>query len=156
MEFIYCLLYLLFISLLIYFVGRVYPRKAINPNVFPFCTFKKEKNGKIYQKFKVRKLKKIYPDASKLAHKIIAKIPEKSLKSPTEKQLTILIYESCVAEITHVVAIILGAFCPIISITHGTILSTLYILFNLPAIIIQRFNRPCYKSALLKITQRGI
>ena len=54
------------------------------------------------------------------------------------------------------VAIILGAFCPIISITHGTILSTLYILFNLPAIIIQRFNRPRYKSALLKITQRGI
>lgn len=58
-------------------------------------------------------------------------------------QIPILIKETCIAEATHVLAAILGFGCVFIwEGIGGWIVSIAFLLFNLPFVIIQRFNRP--------------
>ena len=61
MEFIYCIMYLLVASIVIYFLGRIIPYKWINENKFPFKSFAFEKDGKLYEKLKIKSGKISYP-----------------------------------------------------------------------------------------------
>jgi len=142
-KFIYWLAYILTITILIYIIGRVFPRKWIKEEKFPFYSFGFEKNGKIYNKIKVKNWKTKYPDASKIMHKIFPKIPEKKLDEKTPEKIYILIKESCVAETTHIISIILGFLGLLFwKSIYCVILTLLYAIFQIPAIIIQRYNRP--------------
>ena len=152
MRFFYCFLYLLSISVIIYVCGRLFPRKWIRENKFPFSCRKFEKNGKIYEKIKIRKWKTKYPDASLIMHKIFKKIPKKRMDLRAELKLPVLIKESCVAEATHTVAAILGFGCVFIWKKCGIFIAIAYALANLPAIFIQRYNRPRYAQNLSKLT----
>lgn len=149
MEYLYCVIYLVSISLIVWFIGRIFPRKWIRENAFPFRSFAFEKGGKIYEKIKIRKWKTKFPDASVLLHKIIKKIPIKRMENRSANKVSILIKESCVAEATHVIALVLGFVCLRIKRGFGgAILSILYALPNIPPILIQRYNRPRLKKAL--------
>ena len=83
-KFIYWLAYMLAITVGIYVIGRIFPRKWIKEDKFPFRSFAFEKNGKIYDKIKIKKWKTKWPDASMVIHKIIPQIPVKRFddKSP--------------------------------------------------------------------------
>lgn len=134
--------YILCTSVVVFILGRVYPRKWIFENRFPFKSFRFEKDGRIYNKINIMKWKTKLPDASVIITKIIpCFMPRKRLDQ--NNQIPILIKETCIAEITHVLAAILGFGCVFIwEGVGGWIVSIAFLLFNIPFIIIQRFNRP--------------
>lgn len=151
MGFLYCFLYLLCLTLAIYGLGRLFPRRWIDAEKFPFRTYSFEKNGKLYEKIGVRKWKEKWPDASRLLHKIVKKIPSKTLGKEAEKKIPVLLKESCVAEGTHVFALIFGFACIWIwRHVGGVLFAFIYALINIPPIIIQRYNRP----RLLRVYER--
>lgn len=153
-KFIYWFAYMLTITVVIYVIGRVFPRKWIKEDKFPYRSFKFEKNGKIYDKIKIKNWKAKYPDASLIMHKIIPKIPVKRIDTKYPDKVKVLIKESCIAETTHVFGIMLGCFAlffwtSVISI----ILTILYAIVQIPPILIQRYNRPRLKKSLCLITK---
>lgn len=149
MQLIYCLIYLFSISVIIYVVGRFFPRKWIYENRFPFKSFKFEQQGKIYDKLKIKKWKTKLPDASLIFHKIVAIIPKKRIDDNKKDNIPVLIKETCIAESNHFFAAILGFFC--VKIWHNTggiIVSVCFAFANIPFILIQRYNRPRLMRAL--------
>lgn len=148
-KFIYWLAYMLTITVGIYIIGRIFPRKWIKEDKFPFRSFAFEKNGRIYDKIKIKKWKTKWPDASKLIHKIIPCIPVKRFDEKSPKKVKTLIKESCVAETTHIVAFVLGFFAIFLwGSVLGVLLTIVYALANIPPILIQRYNRPRLMRAL--------
>jgi len=156
MGFVYSLIYLISISAVIFLIGRFFPRRWIFENKFPFRSFTFEKDGKIYEKIKVRKWKTIWPDASMLLYRVFPKhYPKKRLENNDASKIPVLIKESCIAESTHMVAGILGFVCiPIWHGVGGIIISILYFLANVPSIVIQRYNRPRLKKSLYLVEKR--
>ena len=135
MEFLYCVLFLICSGILIFFIGRIYPRKWINEKAFPFKSYKFENNGKFYNKFKIKKWKTKLPDASVIISKIIPGfMPKKRLDKNPKEKIKVLIKESCVAEMTHAVSAIVGWFCVKIWSKYGFYMSVLWTCFNLPFI----------------------
>ena len=148
---LYCIIYLATISVVIYVVGRIYPRKLIFENAFPFKSFSFEKNGLIYEKIKIKKWKTKLPDASLFFNKLF---PRYVMKKRIKKRSSIpaLIKETCIAESTHLIACILGFGCvKIWKKRGGFIISLLYCVFNIPFILIQRYNRPRLKRTLSRM-----
>lgn len=142
MRFLKTIRYILYTSIILFLLGRLFPRKWIFENKFPFKSFKFERNGRIYNKIHIMKWKTKLPDASLIITKLLPKfMPKKRLDA--ESKFSILIKETCIAEATHVLAAILGFGCVFIwEGVGGWIMSLLFLLFNLPFVIIQRFNRP--------------
>lgn len=153
MYFIKCILYLLIISIIVFFIGRFFPRKWINENKFPFKSFQWEKSGKIYDNIGIKKWKTKLPDASIVLNKIIPKIyPKKRMNNKEIKKAEVLLKESCVAEGTHKVVSILGFGCILIWKSFGGVtISIIFYLFNVPFVLIQRYNRPRFMKAVKKI-----
>lgn len=124
--------------------GVLYPRRYIKTDSFPFNSFRWENNGRIYEKIYVTKWKKKVPDLSKHLKLLYPKVLN---THPTSKQIDRLIRESCVAEAVHLLLILL---CPLITCyikgVAGKVYMILYALGNVPYIIIQRYNRPKFKS----------
>lgn len=150
MAFINSIIYLALTSLVVFFIGRFYPRNQINENAFPFRSFKFEKDGKVYEKIKIRKWKTVWPDASTVLHRFLPKhYPKKRLENNDSKKIPLLIKESCVAEATHSIVAIIGFGCiAICRKRSGVILSIINFIINIPPIIIQRYNRPRLKRTL--------
>lgn len=142
MQFLKTIHYILCVSIAVFILGRVFPRKWIFEDRFPFKSFEFEKGGRIYNKIGIMKWKTKLPDASVIITKIIPKfMPRKRIDQ--DNQIPILIKETCVAEATHVLVSFLGFGCVFIwNGIGGWIVSIAFLLFNIPFIIIQRFNRP--------------
>lgn len=155
MKFLYCLLYLLIMSIIVFLLGRIIPRKWINENKFPFKLFKWEEEGFIYNKFKIKKWKTKLPDASLLLNKIIPSLyPTKRMKLTEREKAKILVKESCIAEGTHKVVSILGIFCIYIWKSFGGVtVSIIFYLFNVPFVLIQRYNRPRLQKLSNKLNE---
>ena len=153
-NFIRCAAYLVAISALIYILGRLLPYSAIREDSFPFASRPFERQGRFYLKLGVKRWKPFYPDASIVIHKIIKAVPEKNLKGPSAGKLQVLIKESCKAELTHLLALFAAIPCPIFFSWPGAILGGLYFLINLPAIVIQRYNRPRLLRAAARLLQK--
>jgi glycosyl-4,4'-diaponeurosporenoate acyltransferase len=153
MKFLYCFLYLIIVSIIVFLIGRIFPRNWINENCFLFKSFKWEKEGKVYEKLKIKKWKTKLPDASILLSRIIPKLyPTKRMKNSEKEKAIILVKESCVAEGTHKVVSILGFFCIYIWKSIGGLsVAVVFYLFNVPFILIQRFNRPRLKKLANKL-----
>ena len=156
MDWLYSAIIILGSGLLVFILGRIFPRSWINPYNFYFKAWKWEKEGKIYEKIKIKKWKTKWPDFSNIITKILPKImPKKRLDVSAVQKLPILIKESCVAETTHTICFVLG-FIPI-AIWPGVasaVLSLLWALTHIPPIIIQRYNRPRFKEMLNKVTKQ--
>ena len=141
MKLLNCVLYLVLTALIGFLAGRIIPKKWLNPHAGIFCSFKFEQDGKLYEKLGIRKWQKRVPDMSRIFPSLM---PPKNLSGHYEARLPLMIEETCMAEATHIVMSFVGIGCLWICPGFGGILLTLIdiLLFNLPFILIQRYNRP--------------
>ena len=150
--FINCLIFLIISGLIIFFIGRLIPRRFIKENKYPYKSFLVEKNGEIYNKINIKRWKTKLPDASVIVSKLFKKLkikfpykffPVKRINRYDKESINILIKESCIAETNHILAGIIGFGCTMIwKNIGGWIISILYFLWNVPFVLIQRYNRP--------------
>lgn len=136
-----CFLYLATISLGFFFLGRLFPKKLIRYERFPFRTFQFERNGEFYRCFGVRRWQNKLPDMSRIFPRLM---PSKKLPSSiTSENMESMIRETCIAELTHSLLCVMGFGCVLIwKGIGGWTISLLYLIGNLPFNIIQRYNRP--------------
>lgn len=136
-----CFRYLITMSIITFFVGRVLPKKWFCYDRFPYRVYSFEKGGEIYNRINIRSWQKKVPDMSKVFTHIM---PPKKLTSENCKNMPRMIQETCVAEFIHAVNCILGFYClKIFPGIGGIIVVFIYaVVFNLPYILIQRYNRP--------------
>lgn len=139
-------------GILAHFFGEALPRKFCYKK-FPFAPYGWEKNGRIYAKVGVDKWKDRTVDMGKAGVGTESKdLSGKAGGSgrPTPENLEKMIQETCVAEVTHFVLILIS---PVIlflcELPWSVILLIAYIISNLSDIIIQRYNRP----RLIKLLQ---
>lgn len=138
MGFLKCALYLSTIGVLSFFLGRILPKKWIRGDSFPFRTYDIE--DRFYRFVRVRLWQNKLPDMSRL---FPALMPPKNLSGSYRDRLPVMIRETCVAEITHILLAILGFRCMALwQGAGGVILSLLFCIGNLPFVMIQRYNRP--------------
>ena len=136
-----CALYLALIGALCFYVGRLLPGDWFHSDRFPFRCFPFERGGRVYEKLGIRRWKDKVPDMSRyIPHTFRKKIGV--MRSP--EHVEGLIRETCVAELVHVVLILLSpVFLVLLPRGWNWICMLLYDLFgNLPFILIQRYNRP--------------
>lgn len=145
----HCLVYLCLIGIFGFFVGRILPKNWFHPDGGLFRLRAFEKNGAFYNRLKVKRWMNKVPDMSKI---LPGMMPPKSLSPGIRpEQLDLAVQETCIAEFVHVVLGLLGFFCVLIwEGIGGRILALLYLVGNLPYIIIQRYNRP----KLMRIAER--
>lgn len=139
--FLGCLLYLALIGIIFFLIGRILPKEKFSYEKFPFRSFSIEKDGRIYNSIGIRKWKNGFPDMSRILPVLI---PSKKLPiAPSSEQIKLMIQETCIAEFIHSLLSLLGFGCVFIwKSLGGWIISGLYMIGNLPYIIIQRYNRP--------------
>lgn len=118
----------------------------LHEDAFPFRPYRFERDGAIYNKIGIKKWQNSVPDMSKI---LPDRIPAKKLTGDLCKRVPVMIKETCVAELIHIVLCVLSLFCLAIwRGTGGIIVTALYILGNLPFILIQRYNRPRFVRLL--------
>jgi len=151
--FLSCLIYLAAIGVGLFLLGRILPKEWFQGEKFPFRSFSFEREGNIYHALGVRKWKEGFPDMSVLLPFLM---PSKRLpKVLSANQVELMIQETCVAEWVHVMLCIMGFGCVFLwKKAGGWILSILYILGNLPYIVIQRYNRPKLVRLLRRLEKR--
>ncbi len=65
-----------------------------------------------------------------------------------------LLYETCIAEFIHFVIIVFGFYCKVIwKGFGGTFMAVIWMLGNIPFMIIQRYNRPKIIRTYKKMTK---
>ncbi|MBQ8434322.1 MAG: hypothetical protein IJX23_05930 [Clostridia bacterium] len=153
MGFLHCIIYLLSTQILLFFTGRLFPRKWLKPNSFPFRAYKCEKGGRIYEKIHIQKWKTKLPDASVILNKIIPGImPKKRLDVKTRDKMQLLVKESCIAEANHAFAALTGFVCVRIwRKTGGWIVAVANFVIHVPFVLIQRYNRPRLQKMVAKM-----
>ena len=153
---LYAFLYILGIGILAFLIGRIYPRSWIRTDIFPFKSFAFEKNGNIYHKIKIMKWKTILPDMSMIMAKILPGFMPKKRIEETDN-ISVLIKETCIAEGTHFWVSVFGFGAVFLWKGIGVwILAVLFLLLNIPFIIIQRFNRPRLIAAEKMLKRRNL
>ena len=149
-----CFWYLMSTGILAFFVGRIVPKKWFRADLFPYRPYKFENNGHFYDKFGVRKWQNKVPDMSKILPKMM---PAKNLTGNYKKRMPRILQETCVAEMTHFGLCITGLLClKLYPSVGGVIVYLLYVLvFNLPFVIIQRYNRPRLMMIMHRIVRKA-
>ncbi len=153
-SFLETVLYTVVVGMLLYFVGESLPRKWFSAERFPFRPCKWERDGKLYEKLRIRKWKDRAPDMSRIRKKMV---PKRIGIAPKAAQVYRLVQETCVAELVHVVLIVCGI--PILlfwrdHFVFGLILTIAYAIGNLVFVIIQRYNRPMLLSLAKRLEKR--
>ena len=141
MGFLRCILYAAAIGIGSFLLGRLLPKGLFSADRIPFRCFSFENGGKIYNRlFKVKKWQNKVPDMSRIFPFLMQ---EKKVKRSLQQDLPAMITETCIAEWIHGLLCILAIPCIFLWPGPGGICFTvLYILGNLPFMIIQRYNRP--------------
>jgi len=136
-----CFWYLSITGLVSFFIGRILPKKWFQAQAFPYHSYSFEKNGSIYEKLYIQKWQNKVPDMSKFFPRFM---PAKNLATNDLKCLPRMIQETCVAEFIHLVLCATGLYCIELWPGMGGIIVSIVhiILFNVPFILIQRYNRP--------------
>lgn len=152
-ELLKCLIYLVAVSIALFLLGRVLPKRWFHGERFPFRTFRFEKEGRIYHALGVRKWKDGFPDMSVILPFLM---PSKKLpKNLTAAHVELMIQETCVAEWVHGLLCLLGFGCVFFwNTVGGWLLAALYALSNIPYIIIQRYNRPKLMRLLRRLVAK--
>lgn len=124
-----------------FFLGRIVPEALVRPDRFPYKSYRFEKNGDFYKKLNIQHWQNKVPDMSRI---LPFMMPAKKLGSDYRERLPEMIRETCVAELIHALLCVTGLYA--IKLCPGWVGVTVYILyvviFNLPFILIQRYNRP--------------
>lgn len=148
MAFIYCLIYLALIGAAGFILGRLLPYRLLDEKRFPFRPFGFEKDGRIYENIGIKKWQGRIPDMSRILPRFI---PAKKLERDFSGKLPVMIKETCVAELIHILLAVFAPACLLIWRGAGGIAVTLlYELGNLSFILVQRYNRP----RLMRLEQR--
>lgn len=136
-----CAIFFAVTGLLLFFLGRLIPPEKMEWYRFPYKLYAAEKEGNIYKKIGIHHWQNKVPDMSKIFKKIM---PPKKMVDTHPDSLLRMIQETCIAELTHILLCITGLYCiKLWPGAGGITLALLNIfLFNLPFILIQRYNRP--------------
>lgn len=136
-----CAVYLAITGVMSFVVGRLLPKGWFIPDRFPYRPFGFEKNGKIYEKLGIHKWQNKVPDMSKIFSRIM---PAKNLSGNYRERLPVMLQETCIAGLVHFLLCLTGLYCVVLwPGAGGVIISAINIMFfNLPFVIIQRYNRP--------------
>jgi glycosyl-4,4'-diaponeurosporenoate acyltransferase len=116
------------------------PLSSFDARSWPYKQGKWEKDGKIYVRiFRLRKWKKRLPDGAALFKKGFKK---KELKGVGNGYLDNFIKETCRAELTHWIMVVISPVFFIWNLCYVGIVMLIYaILVNVPCIMTQRYNR---------------
>lgn len=142
MDWLDSFLYLVFISIISFPLGRMIPKQWVHYDRFPFRAAAWEDGGKVYHCFGIRKWQHKMLDMSKIMTKCMKRkeLPENC----SEDDIRYLLDETCIAEFVHVVLCIFGIYC--MHLWRGVGGIVFYILYitlgQFPYIMIQRYNRP--------------
>lgn len=138
---LHCVIYLAVTGLLSFVIGRLIPPGKMNWQHFPFRPLHGERNGLIYKKIGIHRWQDKVPDMSRI---FLNLMPQKKIKSVDQNSLLIMIQETCIAELIHTVLCLTGLYCMKLWRGIGGIILAMLnvVLFNLPFILIQRYNRP--------------
>ena len=152
MGFLRCCVYYGILAVVSFFIGRLLPKSWFHGDKFPYRCASWE--AKLFRFLRVHEWQDKVPDMSKIVPKLI---PAKKLGTDFRAQLPRMIEETCVAEFTHFVLMLLGFYAlRLWPGTGGAVVTAIYILFgNLPFLIIQRYNRPRLQK-LLAAQQRRL
>lgn len=126
------------------------PDKYYHYAKFPYKTLRIEKNGSIYQSiFRVKNWKHLLPDGAKAWKK--KGYEKKHIKNFDHDTINKFLVESCRAELTHILPILVVWIFFLFTPFHiGLIMVVYSIITNLPCLIVQRYNRPRLISLLNK------
>lgn len=145
-------LFVLVVGILSHYVGEALPRAWFHPDRFPFRAFAWEREGKIYDKLRIRNWKDQLPDMSRVMKDMI---PKRVGTCPTAEKVMILVRETCVAELIHWLLALCGGVVYLFwKNSVGVLLSFLVFLGNLPFILIQRYNRPTLLALAKRLAAR--
>ena len=135
-----CILYLAVIGVASFVIGRLLLKFWLHEDRFPFRPFAFERQGKLYEKLKIKSWQNKLPDMSRLCKHCM---PAKKMNADTLWELPLMIKETCVAEFIHLLLPLAGLYClRLWPGAGGVIVTLLYFLGNLPFVLIQRYNRP--------------
>ena len=136
-----CGIYLAVTGILSFFLGRCLRPEYMDWNRFPYSLYNCEKDGSIYRKIRIHHWQNKVPDMSKI---FPGMMPPKRLVDTGTAALRRMIQETCMAALVHGVLCVTGLYCIVLwPGIGGIVISVLNILlFNLPFILIQRYNRP--------------
>lgn len=153
MRFWKCFFFLAATGVIGFLAGRMIPKKWVRPENGIFRCFAFEKDGKLYEKLGIRKWHKRVPDMSKI---LPFMMPAKNLTGDYQQRLPVMLQETCVAELTHGLLCVVGLYClKLWPGAGGWVIYLLYItLFNLPYILIQRYNRPRLMNLYKKLMKK--
>lgn len=136
-DIILCAAYLAVLGSVSFFIGRLLPKNMFKSDR-SFHIFGFEKNGKFYEKFGIKRWKDRLPDMSRIFPSLM---PSKN--GIGDVSYDIMIRETRVAEFIHAFIAVLGFPCVLIAPgAAGTVIWLLWVLGNIPFIMIQRYNRP--------------
>lgn len=153
MKLLGCAVYCAIAGIAGFVFGRLISKCQLSPDKGWFRCFAFEKDGAVYEKLKIRKWQSRVPDMSRI---VPFWMPPKNLTGDYRQRLPVMIRETCVAELTHIVVSILGLPCLGLWPGLGGILVTavFILLFNAPYILIQRYNRPRLIRLHTKLLER--
>ena len=135
-----CILYLTAIGAASFVIGRLLPKSWLHEDRFPFRPFAFERQGKRYEKLRIKSWQNKLPDMSRLFKHLM---PAKKMNGDTLRDLPLMIKETCVAECIHLLLPLAGLYClRLWRGMGGRIITVCNLLGNIPFIMIQRYNRP--------------
>lgn len=141
MGFWKCFFYFCFTGAMGFILGRLLPPRWFHPEMRGFRCLPFEKDGKLYEKLHVRRWQQLLPDMSRI---LPWAMPQKKLSGDYAEKLPRMLQETCIAETIHVLLCVIGLYS--LKLWPGAGGVTVYVLyvvfFNLPYIVIQRYNRP--------------
>ncbi len=157
MKLLMSIAYVAVIGILAHYIGESLPRRLFGEYKFPFRTYKWERDGKIYNRLKIKKWKNRLPDMSRVMRDML---PKKVTYDATSTDIDALIKETCVAECVHYWLCLFAVGIYLIWKNYvGVILALVFVACNIPFMMIQRYNRPHLiklRQKLLKREEREI
>lgn len=146
--------FLISLGILVFVLGRILPKRWFRAESAFFRCHAFEKEGELYGLVRVRYWHKKVPDMSQIFPRIM---PKKSLQSGYSQNLERMVQETCVAEFSHLLLIVLSLYLFVLQPNvKGLFLYLLYnLVFNVPYIIIQRYNRPRLQRLALRIREKN-
>lgn len=151
MGFVNCILYMGFLGIIAYPIGRFISKHDPNPDGFLFRERTWELGGKIYEKLHVKSWQSKIPDVSKVLHRWM---PQKKLiVGFNAETVRTMIRETCTAEVVHNILNFAGLWLlGIWKGIGGVVMYLIYVILgNLPFIIVQRYNRPRLRVLLSRL-----
>lgn len=150
-----CAIYFAVTGLGLFFLGRLIPPDKMEWHRFPYKLYQAENCGNVYKKIGIHHWQNKVPDMSRIFPKLM---PPKKMIATDKDSLLRMIQETCTAELTHIFLCITGLYCVRLWPGAGGITLAILniVLFNLPFILIQRYNRPRLVRLYKKIIEKEL